>query len=257
MSAETHSPAYRKYDIIYSLGANCACASHLKTVKLRTASGPFDWLCGADLKTRCDIICNGFDEFCTKKYFRKTEEQEPQDHNISYLHTKYGLYFKHDFPKDVGYDSMFPVISEKYTRRIQRFLSDIRKSRTVLLVWMEPFSFTPDEVLTEVYDRLAACFHKDFDFLVITHKECDIPEVVELTPRITRKFLNINESDAQGNYLWGGTKQTGELLFSDYAVAQKKIYYYYTKFMKMLVQMLCCFIPSRSLRKRVRQRFRA
>lgn len=39
-----------KYDVIYSIGADCGCAGNLKRFKLRITSGPFDWLFKASLE---------------------------------------------------------------------------------------------------------------------------------------------------------------------------------------------------------------
>ncbi len=45
-----------KYDIIYSLGSNCACALYLNKYALRTTSGPFDWVSEMSFENRIDLI---------------------------------------------------------------------------------------------------------------------------------------------------------------------------------------------------------
>lgn len=33
-----------KFDMIYSIGEDCACSLYMNKLKLRKVSGPFDWL---------------------------------------------------------------------------------------------------------------------------------------------------------------------------------------------------------------------
>lgn len=47
-----------KYDVIYSIGADCGCAGNLKRFKLRITSGPFDWLFKASLEQRFVCLMN-------------------------------------------------------------------------------------------------------------------------------------------------------------------------------------------------------
>lgn len=50
----------KKYDIIYSIGRDCACASYLQQNGLRLTSGPFDWLSENIERWQCHAI--KFDE---------------------------------------------------------------------------------------------------------------------------------------------------------------------------------------------------
>ena len=56
----------QKYDIIYSIGRDCACAMYMKQANLRACSGPFDWLTNANFETRIDLILNDFQDFINK-----------------------------------------------------------------------------------------------------------------------------------------------------------------------------------------------
>ena len=55
-----------KYDIIYSIGSNCACALYLNQNDLRLTSGPFDWITGVDFNTKINFILEEFKGFCDK-----------------------------------------------------------------------------------------------------------------------------------------------------------------------------------------------
>ena len=53
----------KKYDIIYSIGRDCACASYLQQNGLRLTSGPFDWLTNAGFEDRFELMLNDFQCF--------------------------------------------------------------------------------------------------------------------------------------------------------------------------------------------------
>ena len=54
---------HKKYDIIYSIGRDCACAMYMNNCKIRATSGPFDWLTNASFETRMNLILNDFADF--------------------------------------------------------------------------------------------------------------------------------------------------------------------------------------------------
>ncbi len=63
-----------KYDVIYSIGADCGCAGNLKRFKLRITSGPFDWLFKASLEQRFVCLMNDFADFLNIEDFEKFEK---------------------------------------------------------------------------------------------------------------------------------------------------------------------------------------
>lgn len=63
-----------KYDVIYSIGADCGCAGNLKRFKLRITSGPFDWLFKASLEQRFVCLMNDFADFFNIEDFEKFEK---------------------------------------------------------------------------------------------------------------------------------------------------------------------------------------
>lgn len=53
----------KKFDLIVSLGEDCACTSYLRRFNLQKYSYPFDWLSNASFQTRIDLVCNDFKDF--------------------------------------------------------------------------------------------------------------------------------------------------------------------------------------------------
>ena len=123
---------HKKYDVIYSIGNNCGCAMYLNMLGLRIASGPFDWVTGANsLEERINIILNDFNRFIDKDDLICLNRGV--HNNISYSNKYNDLIFMHDFDKNCLFDDMYPKVKEKYDRRIQRFIDNI-KSKKVLLI---------------------------------------------------------------------------------------------------------------------------
>ena len=47
-----------KFDLVVSMGEDCACAMYLRKSSLRDASYPFDWLCHATFERRIECLKN-------------------------------------------------------------------------------------------------------------------------------------------------------------------------------------------------------
>ena len=147
-----------KYDIIYSIGRDCACALYLQQNGLRSTSGPFDWLTNAGFEDRFELMLNDFQYFLDKKYLKQMPKptQFPADKNNDYYENiKTQLYFWHDFPADKSFDEAYPEVKLKYERRIKRFYENIKDKNRVLLVWFSQVHQTPDNIVLELCNRFS------------------------------------------------------------------------------------------------------
>ena len=52
-----------KFDVVFSIGEDCACTSYLRRCNLQNFSYPFDWLTEAPFENRINLICDHFDNF--------------------------------------------------------------------------------------------------------------------------------------------------------------------------------------------------
>lgn len=125
-----------RFDYVCSLGSSCLCAQSLDDAGLRLSSGPFDWLAGPSLKARADAVVNEFDGWLEPGDFKFLGNPNHFVHD-SYLNTKTGFKFPHDFAPGEPFEKSWPEVLEKYKRRIARFYERIRASRRVLFVWLE------------------------------------------------------------------------------------------------------------------------
>jgi len=135
----------RRYDLAVSLGGACACSKSLRQAKLQFASFPFDWLNGATLRDRADLISNGFRDWLADGLVKRPEP----DGCIGESHwndRRYGFGLLHDFDRKTPMEEALPAVREKYARRTAHLFELIGRSKRVLLVWTDvPTSPVPTD----------------------------------------------------------------------------------------------------------------
>lgn len=133
-----------KFDLIISLGAACSCTQTLRAFNLQDYSYPFNWMYGTDFYGRCKILADNFYRFIKKEDLIFKEKAESMNRDIYY--NEYNkLTFNHDFISGVEFNKMHKEVEEKYKRRINRLLKKIKKSKKILMVYIE----TPDKKSSE------------------------------------------------------------------------------------------------------------
>ena len=118
-----------------SLGLDCAMAGMLDECKVRTVSLPFDWLDGADVETRLNLIQNDFADFFNKEDLEQIVFQDdPQRDKDRYKNKRTGLNFHHDFVKGKNFNDDFIEVDKKYKRRIKNFNTIIKRGGVIYFV---------------------------------------------------------------------------------------------------------------------------
>ena len=125
-----------KYDLIFSLGAACSCTQALRSSNLQYASYPLDWLFGSDFNGRIDIIASNFYEFIEQQDLTYSYSERSMSCD-AYYNNKNQITFNHDFPKGIPLEESYPMVAEKYQRRINRLLDNIKNATSVLIVYIE------------------------------------------------------------------------------------------------------------------------
>lgn len=249
----------KKYDIIYSIGRDCACATYLQKNGLRLTSGPFDWLTNANLEDRFTLLLNDFKYFLDEKYLKQMPKptQFPADKNNDYYeNTKTHLYFWHDFSADKSFEEAYPEVKRKYERRIKRFYNNVKNKDKVLLIWFSQVHQTPDDVVIDLCNRFSEKMGKTIDFLIIEHSEgLNGAKKQMLANNIERWYCHATKFDDLGVPQTLGNTEIVEPIF----LQQQLIIPLSDKIKKFLLKVLsrviCLFVPVKKWRKKIRKFF--
>lgn len=243
----------KKYDIIYLLGSNCACALYLNKNNLRNTSGPLDWVVGLDFKQKIDLILNDFKEYCNLEDLEIITSKNECNPHISCKNKKNGCYFFHDFPMNVPLETSYHQVAEKYERRIKRFYDNIYTKEKVLLVWFSLDIETPLEDIKQASEKLNKKFGKEINLLCIEHNE-NLSEkeikIQKLSKNVTKIELYAKNHENIEGFSKGNVKKCNKI-FKQYALKQP-----FAKVVKrQVIKILCNLIPIKSLRKKCRNQW--
>lgn len=249
----------KKYDIIYSIGSDCACAKYLRILGLRKASGPFDWVKSAPFESRIELILNKFAGFFEKEdlaFFPPENVDEPgKTHNCQNLKT--GFCFIHDFPYSQSLDESYPDVSAKYARRITRFYQFIEQNKKVLLVWFSRTSVVEDEVLKKYKEHLEQKFGKNIELLIIEnadlapHQPKD--QSIMLAEGITRYFAETEKQEKGFDKLCGNINAV-KPAFSN--IKNFTLASFRSKMVRILVKCACVFVANKDTRRKIRDKYK-
>lgn len=189
------------YDLIFSLGEACSCTQSLRKSKLQVFSYPLDWLFGTDFIGRCKLLASHFERFLEKEDLEYTYSVRSISCDAYY--NKYNdLTFNHDFKMGVKLDDSFPEVKEKYTRRINRLLTKINKSKKVLIVYIEvPIKehvVIPDETLLMGVDIIQNKFkNSNINLLYLSHSSSknEVQKINDSVCRIQWNYKSKNKND--------------------------------------------------------------
>lgn len=239
----------KKFDLVISLGEDCACAMYLKKFKLRDASYPFDWLCHATFEKRIELLENDFAGFMQKenlRWFAKPTTGLRDLENDNYEDTETGFYFYHDFKEGEPLDTIYPAVKEKYDRRIARLYRKVSKADNVLFVWRTS-GLIPLEKISDAQKRLSLKFKKNIYLLSVqnapSQKDITWEKSGEYTVRATGSITD-NEGSTMGDQI------ISDRIFSEIKIPGFNKERLLAK--KILVKLLCVFVPSKPLRRKIR-----
>lgn len=197
--------AKKKYDIIYSIGTDCACAGYLKKYNLRNCAGPFDWLTRASFETRMNLIANDFKDFFNIKDIKLLSlgKNEPiNQHMNNYKNIRHDFYYYHDFPAAMSFENAFIEAKEKYNRRIKRFMEDLKNKEKVLLIYHAHSEITKNSTIKELCNKVCEKYQKQIDFVILENddtKGIDEFEEVKVSDNIIKYRFQSEAKDSNGN----------------------------------------------------------
>ena len=167
----------KKFDVVYSLGFGCGMASSLKRLGLRMTSGPFDWIVGPCFEYRVELILNNFKDFFNKEdlvlFDDTNKEFRPEDSNRRtdvYENKKTGFRYPHDFMEGDDFEATYPIVLDKYNRRIERFYEYLKDTNKRVLLTYLSFSVLDDKIIYDCYKKLIEKFGNHISLLIFNHK---------------------------------------------------------------------------------------
>ena len=242
-----------KFDLILSIGENCACTSYLRRCYLQSFSYPFDWLTHASFATRFDLLANNFENFLNfdDLYLTGKPVAENADKAPDYYANKYtDFYHWHDFPADIPLENSYDAVYEKYQRRIKRLYRMIGNSQKILFVWLSHSKqHGKDEICSE-YRKLQDKFSGKEIFLLVIENDSAVSQEFLADGHIAVIHQDTSSRDKKHHYDPTMGNKTNNLkifkklkLKTSFAEKIKKIIYVTCKTVINL-------LPGRKLRQR-------
>lgn len=236
---------------VFSLGASCACAIHMERNGIRKFSGPFDWVGNPSFEDRFELIENGFKDYIAEpEFFEPTKAVDEKF--AAYKNMKTMFTFRHDFPIGQSFEDSFTMVSDRYSRRINRLFKKLKSSKKTLLIYMSP----QDKSLT--YSRIYRSFRKitnaldkNAKLLILEHdsskenSEIDIFKTENIL-RIRFEFLKPNTTT-----LIPRNKFCNDLLRQVPVKGAR-----YTRVRRTLLRLVANIFPTRKMRYAFRKRFK-
>lgn len=249
----------KQYDLVFSLGAACSCASTLIGANLRQFSSPFDWLWGSDFLGRVKILTSNFEHFLVKEDLIAWHYNNGDSKNLCdvYKNEYTGLVLNHDFPADVPLEKSYPDVLEKYNRRIKRLLQKIQQAKSVLIVYIE----TPDAKVHSTDGEIRLGWQqihqkypdKKIDLLYLINDNKMYPK------HVIKQNLSENIIKVVANYKSQKTDALSYAVDSTFLVALLSEYHLNIPFAQKLKIMFLKYIirciPFKFLRKKLRKKY--
>ena len=202
-----------QYDLIASLGANCAAAHNLEIRGLRPVALPFDWTYVVDESPyawMAEHVCDGFRGLCMRENLVEITPASPEwkdahADRVKYVDNGSGFRFVNHFSRPVDSDGEYAKVHSALSRRTERLFEMLGKSGRVLFV-----AGTHVRISPETFQALRRSFSArfpdvDFGFVYVrfaTARDEVLPEYGEETRLITVE-RPLNDYDcAQANFEW-------------------------------------------------------
>lgn len=246
------------FDLIYSIGEDCACATYMKRSKLRSTSGPFDWLTHADFDTRIELILSDFENFLNLedlKFLEKDERMFNDPDCDYYENIRTGFYFFHNFPKDVKLEESYPAVYHQYDKRCKRFSDLMKKAQKPLLIWFSQYQKLSVDKIIKTAQLLGGKFGKEVHFLIIEHDSSLTRGKIihkQPAPNISCYYLNTVTYDDKGFPTTFGDETNCSKVFSDYRLALPWKQKIQNNLLKIAVKTGCALLPFKKIRKKLK-----
>lgn len=248
----------KKFDLVVSIGEDCACTSYLRRFNLQDCSFPFDWSTKASFETRINLLVNNFDNFLNKENI--VLMQKPHNDNVDESHDYYkdtvlDFYFYHDFKADVPFDEEFFNVKNKYNRRIKYLYQGIEESADILFVWWGRTKQLDEGIIINSWEKINEKFKdKNIYFLLIEPSEKYIEKLFCNNHVLLIQYDNYSwEHNPHWNQTMGNETNNMKI-FSQ--IKKKRFFKWYIKIaIYKFVKIFIDLIPNRNIRRFLKSRW--
>lgn len=246
----------QKFDIAYSIGNTCGAAMYLRRHMMRFAAGPFDWLAGGSFHTRAEAILSEFKDFLNREDLELRERDF--DHDLVHEHDYYynnrnQLRHYHDFKAGMPLSETFPAVQNKYQRRINRFLNDLRQSK-VLLIWFSLNESTTDTDLLQYCRQIIQKYGRNIHFLIIEHsKDSDII-YRRLDDNVEHYQSFLQTQHRKGPFVTLGDVTKVNKILKRYIVRNSRMLLFKKIIYKFAARILTSVVPNKRMRRELRRK---
>lgn len=245
----------RKFDLVISLGEDCACTSYLRRFNLQDYSFPFDWLTKASFETRINLLVNDFENFLNKEnlvLIPKPENTNVDNKHDYYKDTVLDFYFYRDFKSNTNFEKEFIDVKNKYLRRIERLYNAIESSENILFVWWSRDKHQDEAIINSSYDKLKDKFkNKEIYLLIIEFSEIQITKDLCNNKVLLIQYDNVSYKH---NPKWNETmgNEANNLKIFSQIRKLRTMSWYLRIFIFKLVKFFIGLIPNQSLRHKLK-----
>ncbi len=248
-----------RFDLVVSIGEDCACTSYLRRCMLQEFSYPFDWLTKAPFANRIELILNDFSDFLKKEDLYQLEKPKNGDVDKKcdyWADKKYDFYFYHDFRVGEPFDDEYTKVKEKYARRIKRFYEQILNSKNVLFVWWSRNKHQNLDTINDYYVKLSQKFpNNSIYLLLIEYRENEEKIFLANKHVIISRYDNISfEHNKNWNETTGNEINNLEI-FSQIKMNRSlhwRIKYLFYCILKIFIEI----IPFKSIKRKLKRKLK-
>ena len=133
-----------QFDLVVSLGGNCAAAQQLCYKFFRTEAYPFDWTYFTSDEAVYQLIQgfkDDFKDYALKENFEELPANPSHPDRIQYKDNYAKIVWANHFY--YGKDDYY-CVKEKLNRRFKRLVNSVKKSHSILFVFSVSFKIEPD-----------------------------------------------------------------------------------------------------------------
>lgn len=226
----------KKYDFICPIGESCITSYNLRRKKLQLQALPFDWLMDFKLESFVHYLLNNFSDFMLLENLELYLDIPPTscDH---YKDKQTGTLFVHCFQSKTILQNEYPLVKEKFDRRITRMQENIKNANKILFVYTSKTDCYSNSDLIDYYNKIIELYPaKTIDFLyILPIKEKCTYKKFKVSSNITKIIMTFTNDKISADDEWKGIKKLWDKALSQIKLKKKntlfdKVYQSISKF---------------------------